>query len=462
MSEKIIVPLRLSSYYKKYKVLSISQRRAYANYIRYLNSKEVLTDEELDYIEDIRTHQRPEEILLKISSREKRSANTQPESSSAHLALEPSAQSAQIAEAAPSTSYFSNIPSAKEFLSPIPRDRDTYTASISDLESQLDIESREATLLPQRAEERPAEQLRPKEPELIPEPELEPEQEISELEYSSNQEQESETETQTTMAMEKMSVLKAQSRLTKADLSRYKDLINQLLGKSSHTEEETAFIVDYMKTLSQIDALNLPDELPTSFLNLSISDTNITIKLNELVVKPSIFNGTIPRPRKWLEDFEDAIESNGWNDKVVIKYFKTWLEGSAKDWYITQVRPNLTANSTWTDISTMFHQQYLSGDKQKLMHYIEMLNQRPNEPVETFLPKVRRAILSLNPQTPMEEQVRKISEKLRPEYRKDVIIRNPKTIDELHDLCTRIEIGIAASGSRRFNTPFREAPKFNP
>lgn len=72
-----------------------------------------------------------------------------------------------------------------------------------------------------------------------------------------------------------------------------------------------------------------------------------TIKLNQLVRKPETFNGVRPNPRRWIDDYEDAMIANGWSDGVAVKYFSTFLSGDALDWYKTSVRTQLEATTVF-------------------------------------------------------------------------------------------------------------------
>ena len=42
--------------------------------------------------------------------------------------------------------------------------------------------------------------------------------------------------------------------------------------------------------------------------------------MNELVIRPEVFDGVKPKPRKWLDDYEDATQANGWTDRIAVKY----------------------------------------------------------------------------------------------------------------------------------------------
>ena len=246
----------------------------------------------------------------------------------------------------------------------------------------------------------------------------------------------------------RLSTLYDNESLTKDKLEEYNQIVKVLLKKSPQTEDEVAFINDYFQTALKLNAIRLPEHIPRNEANLSLASSEVTINLNQLVVTPEQFDGRNPRPRKWIEDFKDAIESNGWNDKIIVKYFKTFLSGSAKDWFVTEVRPNITRDTTWLDIYDRFKAQYLVTDLIKMQNYVDNMYQRPGESTELFIPRVRRALQMLQPQITQEELVRRITDKLRPEYRKDAILRNPSTVMDLHQFCVRIEMGLTTQRSR--------------
>lgn len=250
-----------------------------------------------------------------------------------------------------------------------------------------------------------------------------------------------------------LSSLDVKNAVTTETIQRYKDLVEQLLVKSNPTDDENSFMLDYFRVINKFKSLVLPDHVsPEAITSTTWKDVEVgTINKNKLVTEPAIFDGKHPRPRDWLEDFVDAIESNQWTDAIVVKYFKTWLTGAAKDWFITDVRPSMTPQTKFSDIREKFVKQYLSDDKVRLMHYVESLYQRPDEGIALFLPKFRRAMLMSEPLTSESEQIRRIIEKLRPEYRKDLILANPTTFSKLHEICVRLEMGWAATRANKNN-----------
>jgi hypothetical protein len=240
----------------------------------------------------------------------------------------------------------------------------------------------------------------------------------------------------------KLSVLVQRNLVSQETLNEYNQTVKEICARDQRTLEEAEFLADYFNTILKLNVISLPEQLPRIPKDQREQASKVTIKMNELVVKPETFDGQKPKPRKWLEDFKEAAESNGWNDEIMVKYFRTFLTGSAKDWYVTAVRPNLTANTTWDDINEWFNQQYLVIDLIKQQHYVDRLYQRPNETIEVFIPKIRRALQMLSPNITQEVLVRQIIDKLRPEYRKDAILHNPSTVLQLHQFCVRIEMGL--------------------
>ena len=43
------------------------------------------------------------------------------------------------------------------------------------------------------------------------------------------------------------------------------------------------------------------------------------VNLNELVIRPDVFNGYSPKPRKWIDCYEEAFTANDWTEQTAIK-----------------------------------------------------------------------------------------------------------------------------------------------
>lgn len=139
------------------------------------------------------------------------------------------------------------------------------------------------------------------------------------------------------------------------------------------------------------------------------------------------------------------MEDNGWSEHVAIKYVKTFLTGKAADWFKLEVRPCLTRGTTWKDFFKMFEENYLgAADRQRTRRLVNEYKQGQYETVSTFIPGFKRLLYLLNPDLSDAEIVERVTEKLRPKYRKIICEKEPKTLRELRDVCRRLEAGLEA------------------
>lgn len=162
-----------------------------------------------------------------------------------------------------------------------------------------------------------------------------------------------------------------------------------------------------------------------------------------MVIKPEVFDGERPRPRRWISDYNEAIVANGWSDKIAIKYLPIFLSRSAKDWFITEVKPHLGREPRWHQIYEFFCENYLGPSEiETLQHAIERSKQRPGETVSNFIPRFRMLILLSNPCLPEVTQVEMIKSRLNPKYKPLLEFSSPQNIRELKTICLKIEAGL--------------------
>lgn len=217
-------------------------------------------------------------------------------------------------------------------------------------------------------------------------------------------------------------------------------------SKSNPSVEEKEFLADYLATTLKIgsDKAKMGDGLTgigRELITLPESSAT-TIKLPELVIKPEIFNGVKPKPRKWIQEFNESIVANGWLDSIAIKYLPTFLSFSAKDWCFTEVKPFLRPDTKWYQIHNRLFENYLGeGDYEQLSKAVESARQYPDESISNFVPRLRPLILLLTPNLPEVDQLRQLKSKLRPEYKQSVALANSKTIKEFRNVCLKIEAG---------------------
>lgn len=226
-------------------------------------------------------------------------------------------------------------------------------------------------------------------------------------------------------------------------MDEYGKLAETILKLNNPTEEQKLFLEDYLRTISAVARRRAAMSVETEVVNLP--ETNMhTIKVNELVIKPEVFDGEKPKPRRWLADYQEAIIANGWDDYISIKYFPTFLARAAKDWYFTDVRCTLRPSSKWIHVKKLFEANFIQeSDFEQLSQAVENMRQKPSESVSTFIPRLRRMLLMLTPDLPETEQLRQIRTKLRPEYKQWLSYSCPKTLADFREICLKIEAGLS-------------------
>ena len=220
-----------------------------------------------------------------------------------------------------------------------------------------------------------------------------------------------------------------------------------MLESNEDLTEYREILTEYNQVRNLIDTGRAEVKLgpiPMDEALLSLKKLNITsIKLNELVIKPEIFDGKHPKPRRWLLDYEEAIIANGWDDFIAIKYLPTFLKNGsdAKAWYITEIKPyKNNPNARWEGVHDAFCTNYLSeGDSETLRKEVERAVQLPNESASAYIPRMRHLLLLFDPLMSEGEQLRQLKLKLRPEYKKLIAISEPSTIARLKATLIKLE-----------------------
>jgi len=172
------------------------------------------------------------------------------------------------------------------------------------------------------------------------------------------------------------------------------------------------------------------------------------IKLNELVKKPESFDGYKPPSRKWIDNYEKASEANDWSEQLMVRYFPTFLDKTANDWFVTVAKRKLGSNPTWPDLRSAFIRHYLGdSDKQVLRREIERAYQGEKEKATNFIPRLIRLVELADANKPEDELVDLIRSKLRHCYQDKLVLCNTYTIEELNDACLRIEASMESHKS---------------
>lgn len=249
----------------------------------------------------------------------------------------------------------------------------------------------------------------------------------------------------------------------------YRAFVRQLAVSSVLSEEERAFIQDFEQTLQQQRTMAPTVSEPLSGssqdpgtcqlpMNPQMAINYPKINVNELIYKPEPFSGY--KPRDFIEVYEDAYLANDWPETLAIKYFPSFLRGTALAWYKEMVRPNLGEIDSWSALKKKFTDHYLGKAEMRAMKKeLHNLTQGPREPATSFVPKALRLIRLSNPGISTECAIEKIIDKLRPELSTALALQEPNDVEELVQLCGRLEHREQRIADRR-KASANESPRY--
>lgn len=164
------------------------------------------------------------------------------------------------------------------------------------------------------------------------------------------------------------------------------------------------------------------------------------IKLNELVNKPSHFDGDRRKARRWIEDYEICSLNNGWDNETMAYYFSAFLNSHSRDWYNNVALPTIRSNVDWFSLKTIFLRSYIGPDAiQNLKEEFQRIRQKREEPIMEFIPRVLRLMRLVDPNQEEVERVKDIKVRLLDEFQDRLIGKNPTSLLELNDICLEIE-----------------------
>lgn len=138
--------------------------------------------------------------------------------------------------------------------------------------------------------------------------------------------------------------------------------------------------------------------------------------------------------------YEESFLANDWTEGTALKYFPTFLRGTALDWFKTMVRPKKDNIRSWNDLKRTFSNHYLGRDelrnrRQELAATVQGIR----EPATSFIPRVYRMIKVIDNNVDEEEAVEKIVGKMRPEIIKFLPLDGANNIEELVSLACKAE-----------------------
>lgn len=251
---------------------------------------------------------------------------------------------------------------------------------------------------------------------------------------------------------------KITSRISSLIKTRPIDNLNSKIRTENYPypKNVTRRSLDFAGTKGSIEEIKMSGRQSSSLdrqmelLNLDNDENNfkrdweINIKLTELVMKPTVFDGVNPSPAVWWEEYMGCMTANAWKEATVIKYFPASLKGAAKDWYLIYLQQDIIERKLRLNgLAKRFRDNFI-GDAhlRELDNQFEKTKQELNESVSTFIPRVRRILRMMDPDITENEEVRQICRKLRRCYLMDLARFDVSSIAKLHHVCLRVEAGL--------------------
>ena len=167
--------------------------------------------------------------------------------------------------------------------------------------------------------------------------------------------------------------------------------------------------------------------------------------LSYVVLKPKTFSGLGDSDIiEWVRDFEFTCTSNGWNDVIKMQKLGAFLVGPARNYYTLEILPN--AELTWSDIDgvmgakTMLLRAFLPCDYRRyLKDKLRNTKQEREEPIISYVSQMRYWAGLIDARMPEADIIDFILYGLHPSVSKYVMLRNPRTIDQLMEGALLVE-----------------------
>lgn len=130
----------------------------------------------------------------------------------------------------------------------------------------------------------------------------------------------------------------------------------------------------------------------------------------------------------------------------MVKYFATFLTQSAYDWWMSMGQKKVRQNSKFAEVRQIVMRHYVGeSDRLEIKKEINKTFQRKEESITTFMPRLLRLIQEIEPNKPEDELIELVKDHLRSAYQEKLTMHTITSLEQLHDLCRKIEAGFAAA-----------------
>lgn len=193
-------------------------------------------------------------------------------------------------------------------------------------------------------------------------------------------------------------------------------------------------------------------------VNINIQDLSqqlILSLLNTSSMKISPFTGFDENVDiiKWLEDFEDIAEAQGWVNEVKMKKFPLYLRGVAKEFHKLYVKDSSTPPSSWNELKTLFIESFIRIDylthlRQQLRTKKQGLNQR----VALYICEMQSLCMKVNSNMEQDEVVDYVVDGLSGPVKERVLMLKPKSLKDLIEKANSVEYSLLTFQENREKT----------
>lgn len=182
------------------------------------------------------------------------------------------------------------------------------------------------------------------------------------------------------------------------------------------------------------------------------------IDITKAIRRPDRFNGNKPSPLIWIDDYIECGDINAWTDELRLQYLPAFLDETAYNWFRYQIKP--MTNKTWNQVLTLFKRQFCTKQERALLHdRLDRRQQRPDEPVSSFITNIQALIAVAAPEMSLENQINMIIKKLHSSFTSRVIVAEPTSYSELVSLCLKIEAANRTSRSKNADSVHKTNPQ---
>ena len=157
---------------------------------------------------------------------------------------------------------------------------------------------------------------------------------------------------------------------------------------------------------------------------------------------PTFSGSNTEDPVRFMRNFKRVADALSWNDEQKLLKFPTYLTGDAETFYYVNVDivPETNKPSNFNTLEELFTNHFSKGDyKSHLMQILHDRKQKPGESLVTFVTNIRAICWDIDPRWDEKRVINYMYNGMNIQAAKDIILMNPKTIQELVEFAKRVD-----------------------